>query len=587
MTTKHNLLHKAALAAVLVLVAGTAFAARPRHYLSAWGELGYSNFLHKFTDTKALGNGGIGFGGGYELRKDAFLFHTGIEFTALNSSNKLKNLDFDLDMQDTEDDHLIWHGKYIRYKETQHAGNIEIPVLFGGQWKPWYFLVGAKAGVNLYGTYCTHGKLNTTGTYDRYIDDFVNMPPHYFTDTKWRQGNQSIAGDLTGMGYSGARSFALLNVAASAEVGMYLDKYINKARKKRANAASADEANANTAKGKQPATKKNAVVTAEPAVTDPAAGARVDKFKREPMHLRVAVFADYGVLNMQNPTMVGFSDETIETMRRPDYVSIPEPEIIDISSHSVNVSNRAHGAINPLFVGVKATLTFDVTRPPKKKPVPVKPIPNPKPKPVPPVPVLEGKVTDAETGEAIYDPKVEIFDLTGTRRYGSQPAEGDFSTKLDRSKTYRVVVTAPGYYTRIDTVSDVKEAVKLPLQPIKPEPIVMENVFFEFDKTDILPASDVELDKWAQFLKDNPALIIHITGHTDYKGSDAYNQRLSEGRAQAVMEALIQRGIDPVRLSSSGKGESQPRDTNETDEGRARNRRVEFEVVGILDLNEE
>lgn len=60
MTTKHNLLHKAALAAVLVLVAGTAFAARPRHYLSAWGELGYSNFLHKFTDTKALGNGGIG-----------------------------------------------------------------------------------------------------------------------------------------------------------------------------------------------------------------------------------------------------------------------------------------------------------------------------------------------------------------------------------------------------------------------------------------------------------------------------------------------------------------------------------------------
>lgn len=561
-------------------------AARPRHYLTAWGELGYSNFLHKFTDTKAQGNGGVGLGGGYELRKDAFLFHTGIEFTFLNSSNKLNNLDFDTDMQDTENDHLVWHGKYIRYKETQHAGYVEVPVMFGGQWKPWYFLVGAKGGINLYGTYCTRGKLNTTGTYDRYIDDFHDMPPHYFTDTKWRQGNGSIASDLTNMGYSNTRSFALPQVAASAEVGMYLDKYINKARKKRATAAAAkEEAAATSAKGKKPAKKDDAVIPA--TIVDPSVGARVDKFKREPMHLRVAVFADYGLFNMQNKTMAGFSDETINTLRRPDAVSIPEPEIIDITSQSVNVSNRAHGNINNLFLGVKATLTFDVTRPPKKKPVPVKPIPNPKPKPVPPVPVLEGKVTDAETGDAIYDPKVEIFDLTGTRRYGSQPAEGDFSTKLDRSKTYRVVVTAPGYYTRIDTVSDVKEAIKLPLQPIKPEPIVMENVFFDFDKTDILPASDVELDKWAQFLKDNPALIIHITGHTDFKGSDAYNQRLSEGRAKAVMEALIQRGIDPARLSSSGKGESEPRDTNETDEGRARNRRVEFEVVGLLDLDEE
>lgn len=109
--------------------------------------------------------------------------------------------------------------------------------------------------------------------------------------------------------------------------------------------------------------------------------------------------------------------------------------------------------------------------------------------------------------------------------------------------------------------------------------IVLENIFFEFGKTDLLPESFIELDKVSRFMRENNIKRIEISGHTDSEGSAAYNQKLSEGRAKAVVDYLVSTGVHPVSMVAVGYGKTRPIDTNLTDEGRAINRRVEFMLV--------
>ncbi len=109
--------------------------------------------------------------------------------------------------------------------------------------------------------------------------------------------------------------------------------------------------------------------------------------------------------------------------------------------------------------------------------------------------------------------------------------------------------------------------------------IVLENIFFEFNKTALLPESFTELDKIASFVLSNNIKQIEIGGHTDSEGSIAYNQKLSEGRARSVVEYLRSKGIQPERMQARGYGELKPIDTNISEEGRAVNRRVEFTLL--------
>jgi outer membrane protein OmpA-like peptidoglycan-associated protein len=90
----------------------------------------------------------------------------------------------------------------------------------------------------------------------------------------------------------------------------------------------------------------------------------------------------------------------------------------------------------------------------------------------------------------------------------------------------------------------------------------------------------VELNKLYKFLVDNAGLKIEISGHTDNVGTEQYNVELSEKRARSVYNYLIDKGIDPKRLSYEGYGESDPIATNETEEGRAKNRRTEIKILG-------
>ena len=110
---------------------------------------------------------------------------------------------------------------------------------------------------------------------------------------------------------------------------------------------------------------------------------------------------------------------------------------------------------------------------------------------------------------------------------------------------------------------------------------VLKDIFFEFDKSTILQQSFFELMRLITLLNTYPDMQIEVGGHTDSKGSDSYNQRLSESRAKAVADYLISKGISERRLQYRGYGKSKPIDTNETEEGRAKNRRVEFKIMSM------
>lgn len=166
-----------------------------------------------------------------------------------------------------------------------------------------------------------------------------------------------------------------------------------------------------------------------------------------------------------------------------------------------------------------------------------------------------------------------------------QAGVGTFEQEIKKLGWYMLTASAEGYLNTADSVEVISEEMTpvikdLILQPIEVGLTVrLKNIYFDFDKTTLKKESFVELNKVVDFLKQNPSVEIQIEGHTDSKGSDDYNLNLSQGRSQSVVDYIISQGIDGARLRAQGYGESKPIDTNDTDAGRANNRRVEFTVV--------
>ena len=110
--------------------------------------------------------------------------------------------------------------------------------------------------------------------------------------------------------------------------------------------------------------------------------------------------------------------------------------------------------------------------------------------------------------------------------------------------------------------------------------VVLRGVHFDFDKARLTANAETILDTVVAALDEYPQITVEISGHTDSRGPEAYNQRLSEQRAASVRSYLVEHGIAADRLSSVGHGESRPVDSNDTDEGRENNRRVELRITG-------
>ncbi len=170
---------------------------------------------------------------------------------------------------------------------------------------------------------------------------------------------------------------------------------------------------------------------------------------------------------------------------------------------------------------------------------------------------------------------------------GEKMAEaGRAEWSLEGDDHFFFKVNAEGYLGKEDSLKvenfESQESFNLDiyLDPIEIGTTVrLNNIFFDFDKAVLKEESFPELEKVVDFLNNNPTVEIEIAGHTDGRGSAAYNLNLSEGRAAAVRDYIISRGIPDYKITSQGYGLERPIATNDTDEGRAENRRVEFVVL--------
>ncbi len=128
--------------------------------------------------------------------------------------------------------------------------------------------------------------------------------------------------------------------------------------------------------------------------------------------------------------------------------------------------------------------------------------------------------------------------------------------------------------------AEAKPATPAPTQPASSKVTYAADAFFDFDKSVLKPEGKAKLDDLVGKVKNINLEVIIAVGHTDSVGSDAYNQKLSVRRAEAVKAYLVSKGIEKNRVYTEGKGEKQPVADNKTAAGRAKNRRVEIEVVG-------
>jgi OOP family OmpA-OmpF porin len=207
-----------------------------------------------------------------------------------------------------------------------------------------------------------------------------------------------------------------------------------------------------------------------------------------------------------------------------------------------------------------------------------------------PVVLVSGNVYNAKTKQPLSSLLVyeTLPDGVEAGNAVSNPLDGAFKIVLPYNRNYSIRATADHFFAiseNLNLDSLVKAGYKeihkdLYLVPIEIGQVVrLNNVFFDFDKWDLRPESYIELNRVVKLLTENPTIEIEMSAHTDSRGTDEYNIKLSANRARSVMEYIISKGININRITSNGYGESKPVATNDTDEGRQLNRRVEFTIL--------
>ncbi|MDD3685868.1 MAG: OmpA family protein [Bacteroidales bacterium] len=204
------------------------------------------------------------------------------------------------------------------------------------------------------------------------------------------------------------------------------------------------------------------------------------------------------------------------------------------------------------------------------------------------VTLVKGTVRDAVTTFPL-EAKIEIIDNSideVVAEFTTNSQSGAYLINLPSGKNYGINVSKDGYlfhsenFNIADTADYNEVVIDINLQRIEVgTTIVLKNIFFDYDKATLRPESFAELNRVVAILNKQPKLKIEISGHTDNKGAFEYNKQLSKARAKTVVDYLIEKGIAADRLSYEGYAFEKPIATNDTDEGRQLNRRVEFKVI--------
>lgn len=212
--------------------------------------------------------------------------------------------------------------------------------------------------------------------------------------------------------------------------------------------------------------------------------------------------------------------------------------------------------------------------------------------------LLKGTVTDRKTGEPLFS-KIELYNNTDDKLVGtfeSNSATGKFMVSLPAGKDYGISVKAKGYlfYSDNFNIPDdaafqvVEKHIKLDKLEVGKK-VVLNNIFYDYNKATLRESSANELKKVIELLDANPKMKIEFSAHTDSRGSDAYNKNLSQQRAQSCVDYLVEKGVTKSRLIAKGYGESQLLMTDEEiekltsemakEEAHQKNRRTEFKII--------
>jgi outer membrane protein OmpA-like peptidoglycan-associated protein len=205
-----------------------------------------------------------------------------------------------------------------------------------------------------------------------------------------------------------------------------------------------------------------------------------------------------------------------------------------------------------------------------------------------PVALIYGKVLNAKTNEPI-EAEIIYSIMSSDSIIGKADSEADkgfYKIILPYNNEYSFLASKTGFYSVSDNIniSHIDEYTEvernLYLSPIEKGDIIrLNNVFFDFDSSILKEDSFHELNRLVTVLLENPAMKIEIGGHTDSDGSESYNQRLSQNRVNSIIDYLTGNSIEQFRLTAIGYGELIPIAPNETEEGKALNRRVEFTIL--------
>jgi outer membrane protein OmpA-like peptidoglycan-associated protein len=578
------------------------------HRLGFWGQVGYSNLFTSgiaYDEKAAKGfknkdNGfvGGGLGLGYQMRYKQMLMTVGAEFNFYNSNMGISN---------QANGHLVRSFGMAPYASTMTytydfsklndkliGGFVQVPILFGMELKkiPLFWQAGVKVGIGVMSQSTISGIFTTTIEDKELIDGLIDMYKHSLvTDRDFSRPTTNI-------------KFGL-NVAATAEIGVNLDQWIKASPRVRASVF-ADYGFLNAlsyapAPGAQdiptqmtvaanplefPVNSALATTSAAKAVVNPfLVGAKIAVWFDLPRHEKPT--QEYP--KAPTPRMgVYMYDEASSSSLGGVAVEITNVETGKKMQKNTNRQGLLQGRFAPGEYRISASkngyypsdtilhkvevFDFDTLRLPMER------------IPAPIVYTLCMNIYDIDTQEPI-EASARLTALNDSVvLYAAQSSDDGFIETPLTEGSYIAHLSAQGYMSKDDTLHFVRDTFDLYMQHIKEGiKVKIENLFFATNKTVILPQSEQAMSDLANFLLQNPSVTIHITGHTDAVGTDEANQILSEGRANAVREDLVKRGVAADRMTAEGKGEREHVADNDTEEGRQLNRRVEFTITSTGD----
>jgi outer membrane protein OmpA-like peptidoglycan-associated protein len=584
------------LSAVLALPVLAGVADESRHYLTTELGIGYSALLKQTEAGKSSGLAGGKLQVGYEWNYRRFLLHTGVEFASVNDLSKMdpfqKQTDYTIGLPSGQ--YMTQYYDFRSFKETQYLGQVNIPVQVGGLFADrYYFLAGVRLGLPVLHGASEKADVRTWLTDPSLIGELggrEEVVPH--------DAYQSIEKGSTRWGAN------VLNAQVSAEVGLLLNSFWD-----------------TPSKGRGRGSRKN---------------------QKAPVLYRVALFADYGVTSVYKPgeavdivhveqprtvdmhnymdasqalegatgkvnsLLVGAKFAVLFQMNKekpkrkktePSFLDVlikdaatgkaiaSQVDIYDVSkgrtTHRDLKNGKLHYRTHTGEFGV--TASSEAYYPDSQRVIIAKEGTTERVDfALKARPWLRLRIFNADTKEPMGVSAFFVDAVSGdsVTTIQSDAQTGLARTLLDEGRTYRFMINQTGYEGVEENVAYAGDSMNIGLVPLKVgKKVVLHNMFFATNKTRILPQSEEALDELYAFLRDNPSIKIRITGHTDDVGSEKTNQRLSEGRANAVREEIVRRGIAADRIEAEGKGESEPIADNTTEEGRAKNRRVEITII--------